>query len=68
MGDLVAKTAGVVAEPEISDTMLTNGDAVLIIASDGVWDVLSVLTCMFVCVHTYIRIYIYTFLYSYVFS
>jgi serine/threonine protein phosphatase PrpC len=42
MGDLVAKTAGVVAEPEISDTLLMNGDAVLIIASDGVWDVLSV--------------------------
>jgi hypothetical protein len=55
----VAKTAGVVAEPEISDTMLTNGDAVLIIASDGVWDVLSVRTCM--CVGVYIRVYVYTY-------
>ena len=38
-GDLVAKQAGVIAEPEISDVRLTPQDTVLIIASDGVWDV-----------------------------
>jgi serine/threonine protein phosphatase PrpC len=40
-GDLVAKQAGVVAEPEVVDVTLSPEDAVLIIASDGVWDVTS---------------------------
>ncbi len=34
-GDLVAKRAGVIAEPQVTDVTLTTEDAVLIIASDG---------------------------------
>jgi len=40
-GDLVAKRAGVVAEPEVKDVAIASDDMVLIIASDGVWDVVT---------------------------
>lgn len=40
-GDFVAKTVGVTAEPEMSSVTLKKQDSVLIIASDGLWDVLE---------------------------
>ena len=40
-GDLIAKTVGVTAEPEMSARTLGADDALLLIASDGLWDVLS---------------------------
>lgn len=38
MGDNIAKTCGVTAEPEISEKVITFEDRALIIASDGVWE------------------------------
>jgi len=50
-GDLVAKKAGVIAEPEVKDVMLTVSDRVLIIASDGVWDVTTNEQAVEMCLH-----------------
>lgn len=41
IGDHNAKTIGVIAEPEVIDYTLQKDDALLIIASDGVWEFLS---------------------------
>ena len=38
MGDGDLKTAGVVAEPEVTLTELSAADTFLILASDGLWD------------------------------
>lgn len=40
LGDLVAKTVGVTAEPELRQfsNLQSRTDKILIIASDGVWD------------------------------
>lgn len=40
LGDLVAKTVGVTAEPEIKSflNLQPNIDKVVVIASDGLWD------------------------------
>ena len=41
IGDHHAATVGVIAEPEITEYELTDDDVALIIASDGVWELLS---------------------------
>ena len=41
MGDRVAQSVGVSAEPEIKEFILGFNDKILIIASDGVWEFLS---------------------------
>ncbi len=41
LGDYVAHSVGVVAEPEILEYELTPDDLYLVIASDGVWEFLS---------------------------
>jgi len=41
IGDHHAATIGVIAEPEITEYDLTDDDVALIIASDGVWELLS---------------------------
>uniref|UniRef100_A0A6S9USW0 PPM-type phosphatase domain-containing protein n=1 Tax=Chrysotila carterae TaxID=13221 RepID=A0A6S9USW0_CHRCT len=41
IGDHHAATVGVIAEPEITEYDITDDDVALIIASDGVWELLS---------------------------
>jgi serine/threonine protein phosphatase PrpC len=42
LGDLTAATVGCTSDPEVSFTTLRPGvDHVLVMASDGVWDVLT---------------------------
>ena len=40
LGDAVAKTVGVISEPDIIEMDLTGDDKCVVIASDGVWDYL----------------------------
>jgi serine/threonine protein phosphatase PrpC len=40
-GDFDAKSAGVIAEPDVNEHVLRPTDEVLIVGSDGVWDVLD---------------------------
>ena len=42
MGDLVAHSVGVVAEPEVHCCEMEAGDEFLVVASDGVWEFMSV--------------------------
>ena len=39
LGDADARASGVIAEPFVATRQLTPGDAVIVIASDGLWDV-----------------------------
>jgi len=39
LGDADLKATGVTAEPEVTVTALAPGDTFLILASDGLWDV-----------------------------
>merc|ERR1711924_300579 len=41
MGDQIAHAAGCTHEPEVHSRDLTRDDSFLVIASDGVWDVLD---------------------------
>jgi len=41
MGDARGKKAGLVAEPEVHEIILQSGDRFIIMASDGLWDVVS---------------------------
>ena len=41
LGDLQAKSIGLISEPEIQNIELKPGDRFIVIASDGVWDVMS---------------------------
>lgn len=41
MGDNVASKIGVVSDPEMRQIMLTDQDQMLVLASDGLWEVLS---------------------------
>lgn len=41
IGDLVAASVGVIAEPDIYEYNLKKSDKFMIIASDGVWEFLS---------------------------
>jgi serine/threonine protein phosphatase PrpC len=41
IGDHNAATVGVIAEPEISEYVIHNDDVCMIVASDGVWELLS---------------------------
>ena len=41
IGDHNAATVGVIAKPEITEYDITDDDVALIIASDGVWELLS---------------------------
>jgi len=41
IGDLVASSVGVIAEPDIYEYMLRKSDKFIVIASDGVWEFLS---------------------------
>lgn len=41
LGDVDAKRDGVISTPAVTDVTVTNEDMYLIVASDGVWDVLS---------------------------
>ena len=41
IGDFVAKSCGVIAEPEILEFDITNESRFLVMASDGVWEFLS---------------------------
>ena len=41
MGDRVAQSVGVTAEPEVKEFLLSLNDKFLVIASDGVWEFLS---------------------------
>ena len=45
-GDWNIKEYGVIVEPHISRTQLSEGDSYLIIASDGVWDVINDEECL----------------------
>lgn len=40
-GDLLAHSVGVIAEPEINVTELVHGDEWLVLASDGLWEFVS---------------------------
>ena len=42
LGDTVAHKAGVISEPEIKHFLLEVDDQILIMASDGIWDLMSV--------------------------
>jgi serine/threonine protein phosphatase PrpC len=55
-GDLVAKRAGVVAEPEVKEVAISNDDVVLIIASDGVWDVVTSEEAVAICLQVRSRV------------
>jgi len=41
LGDFVAHSVGVVAEPEVHSCELENGDEFLVVASDGVWEFMT---------------------------
>lgn len=41
MGDARGKKAGLIAEPEVHEIILHSGDRFIILASDGLWDVMS---------------------------
>ena len=41
MGDRVAHSVGVSAEPDVTEFTLTVNDKFMVIASDGVWEFLS---------------------------
>ncbi len=41
LGDRVGSQCGVSSEPEVSDTLLSAEDKMLIIASDGLWEFIS---------------------------
>lgn len=41
LGDFASKKIGLISDPEIQHLELTNTDQFIIIASDGVWDVIS---------------------------
>lgn len=41
MGDKVAHSVGVTADPEVFEFILTLNDKFIVIASDGVWEFLS---------------------------
>ncbi len=40
-GDLIAASVGVIARPEIMEREVTDADAFVILASDGVWEFIS---------------------------
>lgn len=40
-GDADLKTCGVISEPDITTTVLEESDPFLILATDGLWDVIS---------------------------
>jgi serine/threonine protein phosphatase PrpC len=46
MGDGVAASVGVIAEPEIMEYRLTPEDKFLVLASDGVWEFISNEKCV----------------------
>lgn len=46
LGDMVAHEAGVSSEPEFSQHVLTDDDAFLILASDGLWEFMSDQECV----------------------
>lgn len=46
IGDLVAASVGVSAEPEILSYRLTQADKFIVLASDGVWEFISSQTCV----------------------
>mmetsp|Transcript_28260 Transcript_28260/g.58387 ORF Transcript_28260/g.58387 Transcript_28260/m.58387 type:complete len:346 (-) Transcript_28260:63-1100(-) len=41
LGDSVAHTAGVISEPEMFKTTLTEDDKIMVIASDGLWEFMT---------------------------
>ena len=41
LGDLIVHNVGVIAEPEVLEHMLDNNDEFVILATDGVWDVID---------------------------
>ena len=41
LGDLAAHSAGVSSDPEVAEYALTSADQLLILATDGIWDVLD---------------------------
>jgi serine/threonine protein phosphatase PrpC len=41
IGDIIAHTAGVSAEPEVTEHVIEQNDLFLILASDGIWDVMG---------------------------
>jgi serine/threonine protein phosphatase PrpC len=41
LGDSVAATVGVIPDPDIQEHRLTPDDKFLIIASDGIWELIS---------------------------
>ena len=41
MGDLYGKKAGLISEPEVNEFSLQSGDRFIIVASDGLWDVMT---------------------------
>ena len=40
-GDEVAASVGVIAEPEVTEYLLTKNDKFLIMATDGIWEFMS---------------------------
>ena len=40
-GDYLARSVGVLSDPEVTSHYLRKSDRFLIIASDGIWDVVS---------------------------
>lgn len=41
LGDSVAHTAGVISEPEMFKTTITEDDKIMVIASDGLWEFMT---------------------------
>ena len=41
LGDNLAHKVGVISEPEIKHFLLEDDDQILIMASDGIWDLMS---------------------------
>ena len=41
IGDADAKPDGVTADPEVSETELTKDDEFIVVACDGMWDVIT---------------------------
>jgi serine/threonine protein phosphatase PrpC len=42
LGDFMSHTVGVSAEPEVQEFELTPDDQIIIVASDGIWEFMSV--------------------------
>ena len=54
MGDSAAQRLGVIAEPEVSSITLSDQDKYLVLATDGLFDALSleeITACLSKCVH-----------------